>query len=112
MKVIRVGVGVLIFNNCGEVLLGQPLNAHGENTWGAQGGHLEIGESFAQCARREVLEETGLYIDRVKVNDVTNDIFSPDKHYVTIITKASIKEGRIYVPVFEPQKCLEWKWFP
>ncbi|MCC2646130.1 MAG: ADP-ribose pyrophosphatase [Rickettsiaceae bacterium] len=111
MKVVRVGVGVLIFNNLGEILLGLRLNSHGENTWAPPGGHLEMGESFEQCAIREVLEETGLNIDGIKIITVTNDIFAPDKHYVTIISKTSIREGRIHVPVLEPLKCLEWKWF-
>ncbi len=30
------------------------------NVWGFPGGRLEEGESFADCAKRETLEETGL----------------------------------------------------
>jgi ADP-ribose pyrophosphatase YjhB (NUDIX family) len=44
----------------GEILLIQRAdNAH----WGLPGGHVEPGESVAQAAAREVLEETGCEIE-------------------------------------------------
>jgi 8-oxo-dGTP diphosphatase len=40
------------------------------NLWGLPGGILEAGESPAECARRESLEETGLQIEPVKLTAV------------------------------------------
>lgn len=57
-----VGVGVLIFNDKKQMLLGKRKGSHGAGTWCNPGGHLEFGESFEQCAIREVEEETGLKI--------------------------------------------------
>ena len=37
------------------------------------GGHLEMMESWEQCATREVEEETGLKVHDVKFLHVTND---------------------------------------
>jgi 8-oxo-dGTP diphosphatase len=54
------------------------------------GGHLEYGESFADCAKREVLEETGLEIGEVKFLVATNDVFGEGKHYITIFVTAVI----------------------
>lgn len=54
------------------------------------GGHLEYGESFAETAARESLEETGLEIGNIKFLTATNDIFGEGKHYVTIFVTAQI----------------------
>ena len=54
---IKAGAGVLLINGKGEVLL-QKRRDNG--TWDIPAGSMELGESFEQCARREVLEESGL----------------------------------------------------
>lgn len=36
--------------------------SHGDGEWALPGGHLEMGESFEQCAVREVEEETGIMV--------------------------------------------------
>jgi len=56
----RVGLGVLIFNERNQLLLGQRLNSHGADSWGPPGGHLEFGETFEEGAIKEVAEETGI----------------------------------------------------
>ncbi len=55
--VIIAGAGVMLINEKGEVLL-QKRRDNG--FWDYPAGSMEIGESFEECARREVLEETGL----------------------------------------------------
>lgn len=105
----KVGVGVFVIKD-GLVLLGKRIGAHGSNTWGLPGGHLEFGESFEQCAKREVDEETGLEITGVGFATATNDVFeAEDKHYVTVFVTSSAVGGSPVVR--EPQKCVEWKWF-
>ena len=53
--------------------------------WAPPGGHIEFGESFEECAAREVFEETGLIIKNPSFYDMTNDVFEKEhKHYVTI----------------------------
>jgi len=66
----------------------RPLTLPG--TMQCPGGHLEYGESFAECARREVLEETGLEVGNFKFLVATNDVFSEGKHYITIFVACSI----------------------
>ena len=59
----EIGVGAIVFDHRGRVLLirrGQPPKA---GLWSVPGGRLEPGESLAQCCRREALEETGIEVE-------------------------------------------------
>lgn len=90
--------------------MGKRKNAHGEGGWCYPGGHLEYGESWEQCARREVMEETGIKIKNVRFGKVTNDIFDLEqKHYITICMVADYASGE--VAIMEPDKCEKWDWF-
>lgn len=107
----RVGVGVLIINNRNQLLLGKRKNAHGDSTWAPAGGHLEFGESFESCAKRETYEETGLTIEAPTLVGVTNDFFhDQDLHYVSVFLYASHKVGDHPI-VKEPDKIECWRWF-
>jgi 8-oxo-dGTP diphosphatase len=104
----RVGVAVMIIRGR-KVLLGKRLASHGTGTWHLPGGHLEFMETVEDCARREVLEETGLKIENVKLGPYTNDFFvAENKHYITPFVLCTAKGEP---KVMEPEKCNEWKWF-
>ena len=104
-----VGVGAIVIRE-GKVLLGRRLGAHGAGTWALPGGHLEFGETIEACARREVLEETGLALSSVCGGPHTSDIF-PEvvRHYVTLFVCAESPQGTPLL--LEPSKCAEWSWF-
>ena len=107
----RIGVAVIVIRD-GKVLVGRRLGgSHGHETWQFPGGHLEFGESIADCAVREVAEETGLVATITGDGPFTNDIFVADgKHYVTLFVLAAAADG---IPqVMEPEKCAEWRWCP
>jgi ADP-ribose pyrophosphatase YjhB (NUDIX family) len=55
----KVGVAAIIIKD-GKVLLGKRKSAHGQGTWNFPGGHLEYGESWQDCAKRETMEEAGI----------------------------------------------------
>jgi len=75
-----VGVGVIIIKD-GKILLAERKGSHGQNTWASAGGHLEFGETLEECARREVLEEFGIHVERMTFLCVSN-IIAYDRHYV------------------------------
>lgn len=112
-----VGIGIMIIKD-GRVLLGKrhddPKKAdsalHGEGTWTMPGGKMVFGESFEDAAFREVLEETGMKInkDKMRIVSITNDIVK-DAHFVTIgfLCEEFGGEPR----VMEPDEIIEWKWF-
>ncbi|MDN6109542.1 MAG: NUDIX domain-containing protein, partial [Enterobacterales bacterium] len=46
---VKVGVGVIIANPQGQILLGKRCGSHAP-FWSIPGGHLEEGETFEQAA--------------------------------------------------------------
>lgn len=103
----RVGVGVLVVRG-EQILLGKRCGKHMPGVYGAPGGHLEAGETFADCARREILEETGLNTADVRFLCLGHYQFG-DSHYVDVDMVANCPEGEA-LPL-EPDKCQEWKWY-
>jgi len=57
---VRFGVGVIVINDAGMVLLELRSDC---SAWGLPGGRLEAGESIVEAGKREVHEETGLEVD-------------------------------------------------
>ena len=105
----RVGVGVILPRD-DKVLLGKRKGSHGAGTWSFPGGHLEPGESFEDCCRRETLEETGIKVGKLIPVGFTNDIFEEEKlHYVTLYFMSENFEGE--PELMEPDKCEEWGWY-
>ena len=105
----RVGIGVFICKGS-KILLGKRKNSHGHGAWACPGGALEFGETFEDCAKREVLEETGIQVLNVRYYGVTNDVFTNEgKHFVTIFMMADSCIGE--PETREPEKCEGWEWF-
>ncbi len=104
-----VGLAVIVVKD-NKILIGRRKSkTHGHGTWHTPGGHLEFGESFEKCAKREVKEETGIEIKNVRFLTATNDIFEKEgKHYITIWMLAEWKAGE--PEVMEPDKCEGWEW--
>lgn len=109
---IKVGVGVYIFNQKNQLLLGLRKSKHGNGTWCPPGGHMEYGESIEQAAVRETKEETGLTISLqdVVLKGVTSDFYQESgKHYITLHLYCLRYKGN--PKVLEEDKCVCWKWF-
>lgn len=105
----RVGVGVILTNAQGQVLLGKRKGSHAPY-WSIPGGHLELGESFESAAIREVAEETGLEIHGPEVVAVTNNLETWREcglHYISVTLHARA-DGE--PQLLEPEKCEGWFW--
>ena len=101
-----VGVGVIIIKD-GNILLAERKGSHGQNTWASAGGHLEFGETLEECARREVLEEFGIHVERMTFLCVSN-IIAYDRHYVDFEFLGDIS---IQIPKIQEQNFftnLQW----
>jgi len=105
-----VGVGVIIEDSQGNILIGKRIGSHAPN-WSIPGGWLKPGESFEDGSRRELEEEHGLLIKKSKIIAVTNNLetFRRDGiHNISIILLAEEYEGE--PKILEANKCAEIRW--
>ncbi|HEY6634873.1 MAG TPA: NUDIX domain-containing protein, partial [Acidimicrobiia bacterium] len=80
---VLVGVGVVLTDADGRLLLIQRGREPGKGLWAVPGGKVEWGEKMRDAARREVAEETGL---EVEVGDVVwvGEVIEGEHHIVLI----------------------------
>lgn len=106
-----VGIGVLLVNHAGQVLIGKRKGSHAPY-YSIPGGHLECGETFEGAAIREVKEETDLEIVHPTVMCVTNNLWTyhdEGKHVISICLVATEFSGKLRL--MEPDKCEGWHWY-
>ena len=111
-KYPKVGVGVMIVNDKGEILMGKRSGSHGAGEWSFPGGSVEFGETIFEAIKREAGEETNLEVNNLEliaINDETRYIESDGKHHVVIGFKAKSFAGDLKNN--EPDKHVSWSWF-
>lgn len=114
---VRVGVAVLLkVPGAAKIYAGIRKGSHGAGSLALPGGHLEMYESWQDCAKREIKEEMNLDLDEndFTFGHVTNDIMADEgKHYVTIFmmaTPSNDKGSSTTIPQnMEPDKCEGWE---
>lgn len=116
MSEVRVGTSVLIIRD-GKMLVGVRQGSHAAGLLAFPGGHLDFGETWENCALREIAEECG---NDFKIELVRNELGSVDlfvtndympqygKHYITIFMLANWVSGE--AENTEPHKCEGWQW--
>ncbi len=109
-------VGILIFNPRGELFLMKTHKWHGK--YGVPGGHIELGESAVEAAKREAREETGLEIRGLEFlcwqECVYDEQFWKPRHFIFLDFTAKIDKGKVILNDeaeefiwIDPQKALE-----
>lgn len=110
VDVPRVGVGVFVLGHGGKFVMGVRKGSLGSGTLALPGGHLDFGESFEECAAREVMEETGLKVQNVYFLTAVNSVLEKErKHYITIFMVAEASADQ-EPQLMEPNKCEGWFW--
>ncbi|TMQ10733.1 MAG: NUDIX domain-containing protein [Deltaproteobacteria bacterium] len=89
-----VGVGAIVFDDRGRVLLVERGRPPGQGLWSIPGGKLEPRETLAQAVAREVREETGLIVE-VGTLACVLERFGDDYHFVLLDYFARITGGAL-----------------
>jgi 8-oxo-dGTP diphosphatase len=105
--IVRVGVQVVLRQKS-SLLLVERARGYGKGTWCLPGGHLEPGETIAQCALRELLEETAVKGSNVQVIAVTDPLAEAGFHMqIGVDVTKWTGEPR----VVDPAECADVKFF-
>ena len=104
----RVAVAVIVTHNQ-KVLFGKRRIPGDDFVWQLPGGWIDMGESPLQAALREVEEETGLELGAIEFVAVTNNVFSPENHSISLCFEAKCANPE-QLALKEPDKCLGWHW--
>jgi 8-oxo-dGTP diphosphatase len=106
-----LGVGALIFDEQRRILLAQRGGEPLKGWWSLPGGVLETGETLAEGVCREVLEETGLVVEPVRLFEVFERIMRDaegraEYHYVLMDYICRITGGTL-APADD---CADLRW--
>lgn len=108
---IGVGVGAIIFNDEGKVLLAQRgFKARNEiGKWEFPGGGVEFGETCEDAVKREIEEELDIEIKVIELLEVVDHIIPDEKqHWVAPSFISKLVRGTTKIK--EPDKCFNFKW--
>lgn len=103
-----IGVGGIVFNTYGQVLLIRRNQAPAMGLWSIPGGKLEPGESLVESCRREFREETGLEVE-IKAIVAVVERRIEGFHYVIVDFLAELLDAGHFIPVAQSD-VSEAKW--
>jgi ADP-ribose pyrophosphatase YjhB (NUDIX family) len=89
---IDIGVKALIFNE-GKFLV-MHNNGVEEDLWELPGGRMEFGETAEETLRREMIEETGLVVEPIRLLDTWN-LIREDYQIAGIIYLCKFEKGEV-----------------
>jgi mutator protein MutT len=95
-----VSVAGIVVNDEGKVLV---IRRRDNNHWEPPGGILEIDETFEQGVRREVHEETGIWVKVVRLTGVYKNMA---RGIVALVFRCAPEAGTIAVT--DESRAVEW----
>jgi ADP-ribose pyrophosphatase YjhB (NUDIX family) len=87
----RIGVGAVVFDAQGRVLLVRRGSEPGKGRWSIPGGLVEVGETLENAVRREVAEETGIEVEVAARIEVVERILYEDRSPETDAIPARVR---------------------
>ncbi|HUI00475.1 MAG TPA: NUDIX domain-containing protein [Nitrososphaerales archaeon] len=108
-----VGVGALIYDREGRILLVKRKFDPNKGRWAFPGGMLEVGETLAEAARREAREELSVEVKLGRVFQVVDEIIKDAKgrvryHFVTVDFLATLPRSGAKIELNEESEGFEW----
>jgi len=113
-KQVLVGIGIAIVDSelsdydPNILLIQRGKNLDGKGLYGLPGGHMEFGETWQECATRELKEETNLDCTEFKQLGWVNYTTETGIQYVTLFVKGINWGG--WLRNMEPEKHTVVKW--
>ncbi len=110
---IGVGVGVMIFDEQGRLLLTKRGQAakNERGMWEVPGGTVDLGERRGAAAIREAFEELGVDVEIIEeLHTIDHLIPDEGQHWVATPFLARIADGQT-PSIMEPEKCEAIEWF-
>ncbi len=107
---IGIIVNIIILNQKGEILIIRRTKSNDvePGLWDIPGGTLEQGEDPAMGVKRELKEETGLEVGRLKIiNQLSSVDKKKNKQFVRLIFNSDDVDGEI---ILSPDEHDEYKW--
>ncbi|MBA4762027.1 NUDIX domain-containing protein [Sphingomonas sp.] len=114
----RPAARILLTDRAGRVLLFRFTPDDRPPFWCTPGGALDPGESYADAARRELREETGLDLDcgpevarrEAEFITIEGDAVSADERYFAVVTDVTEIDCAAHTALEQRVMC-EWRWF-
>ncbi len=110
MTTQQIGVKAIIEKN-GKILVIRRSSKyeHLTDAWDIPGGRLEFGEEPEAGLRRELQEETGLELDKIKqILDASTVFKNEEKQIVRITYLCTVKETNQSEKISDEHTSLEW----
>jgi ADP-ribose pyrophosphatase YjhB (NUDIX family) len=89
-----ISAGAILVNEQKQILLVHHYKRDEYDFWVPPGGSLEGIESIYDCAKREVLEETGLHVELEQILYI-QEFWESDYHFCKFFIKGNIEQGQL-----------------
>ncbi len=108
-----VGVGALIHDSEGRILLIKRRFEPNKGRWALPGGMLETGENLADAARREVREELGVDVKVQRLFQVAEEIINDAEgktryHFVLVDYLGRLNPSGVEITLNEESERYAW----
>lgn len=103
----HLGCTVIVLSDK-KVLLGKRVNSYKSGHFGCPGGRLELTEPLIECAKRELLEETGIKATKIEYVGAVREL-QDGYNFIHFTFVCSKWIGNIRA--MEPNKCESWDFY-